>query len=360
MATSVFSVYASSDKSAPELNGLTGSLINVLDACLITGFGTRTSAGWSHPLPNEFGYACYQPPSGSRMTLFVNDAGPTSSAATREALWVGYENLVSFTQSVGLSAAMNCGSGSGQFPTTVNLQNQTTNLASGIPSSGSFVVRKSATSSSLKRDWIMFADAYTMYLFISCGDSTTTRYIRYTFGDFFSLRGASDTYRCGLHARWAVNLADVTGRYDWADQICAPNTTVPNGFACPRNFGPGISFPVILCQVGDAGKCNLTITITNTNGNVLTGTPMAGVIPTPNPVDNTLYMSPLWLADSNSGTLRGRVRGCWQVCHALNTFSDGQVIQGANELAGKTFQIVSPGNASGFWAMEISPTVETN
>ena len=81
--TSQFNIYTSSDLDAPLLTGRTGSLVGLLDACLVTGYGIMTGSGWTHPLVNSRSLACYTPPSGSRMTLFVNDSY-SSSVATQQ------------------------------------------------------------------------------------------------------------------------------------------------------------------------------------------------------------------------------------------------------------------------------------
>ena len=40
-------VYRSTDTDAPVLTGITGSLIAVLDACLVNGYGDKSAAGWT-------------------------------------------------------------------------------------------------------------------------------------------------------------------------------------------------------------------------------------------------------------------------------------------------------------------------
>jgi hypothetical protein len=50
----------------------------------------------------------------------------------------------------------------------------------------------------------------------------------------------------------------------------------------------------------------------------------------------------------------------YQVCHPSSNFSDRQRFSGANDYAGKTFQIVKWGANGGYVAIEVSNTVETN
>lgn len=72
MTTQTF--FASSTMtSAPSLNTNDNtSLCNVLDACLINGFGSYTPPGWSI-LYSSTGQRVYQAPVGNRMPLYVNE-----------------------------------------------------------------------------------------------------------------------------------------------------------------------------------------------------------------------------------------------------------------------------------------------
>jgi hypothetical protein len=47
MATSQFTIYRYTDTSAPTVNGTAGSLITLLQACLVTGYGSKSGAGWT-------------------------------------------------------------------------------------------------------------------------------------------------------------------------------------------------------------------------------------------------------------------------------------------------------------------------
>ena len=42
-------VYRWDDASAPVLTGEVGKLAALLKACLVTGYGSKTAAGWSNP-----------------------------------------------------------------------------------------------------------------------------------------------------------------------------------------------------------------------------------------------------------------------------------------------------------------------
>ena len=92
MTTNQFTIYTANDVQGPGfLNGTTGSLIAILNACLVNGYGTgsyyKAPVGWTKPLPDVSSsvgslpiLACYQQGTGSQFTLFVNDSGANTSA----------------------------------------------------------------------------------------------------------------------------------------------------------------------------------------------------------------------------------------------------------------------------------------
>ena len=68
---SQFTIYSSSDVGGPGLiTGTTGSLITVLDACLVNGYSGKSAAGWTKPLGTLSGsISAYQQGSGSKLDL---------------------------------------------------------------------------------------------------------------------------------------------------------------------------------------------------------------------------------------------------------------------------------------------------
>lgn len=323
---------------APQLNGLSGSLIDVLNGCLYSGYGTKAPLGWLKPIPDDAtqDLACWQQPSGSGLVLFINDAAPVSSSLgwTREAWATGYESILGLTGSLS-------GTGFGQFP----YPNQVG--VTGIPGlSGSVIWRKSNSLNSAPRFWTLFGDVYGFYLFVSHNE---TQYSLYVFGDIFSFKPQRDVYKCVIAGRVQSSTADSIST-DQSDYIMQPDFGTYPMYAARTVGGGGRSVRVV--KNGDAGKCNLATGVQYVV--------MAGVIPAPNAVDGAIYMSPVWAAEIDSAILRGRFRGMWFPTHPISNFGDGQVFDGTGEVSGKTFMVVRPGVNSGHWAIEISNTVETN
>lgn len=356
MPVSQFTIYSSSDPYGPGyMDGLTGSLVRVLDACLVNGYGTgsyfKEAAGWTKPFNNWSGtLACYKQPSGSQMTLVVNDSNPNTAAAGKEAWMTGWELLSALTTSFATASqasnSSSVGLGWGQFPLPSQLLG------------GHVVVRKSAAITAAQRPWIIAADAHTMYLWIQSGDQAG-QYSNRGFGDIYSFRGASDAWKCFIYGQANENtVPGVAG--DYTDAIGGSqgtatstlNTALPGHYIARNSGGSGGS--VGFTRKGDAGVGP------NSSQNGPITSPIIGVLACPNGADNSIYLSPLWLVEPVGITLRGRFRGLYQICHPVANFTDGQTFQGSGDFAGKSFVIIRTTFQGSAWALETSATIDTN
>ena len=160
--------YKSTDASAPSLTGQVGSLVALLDAILVNGYGSQPAAGWTtaYTATNK---RDYKQGSGSNgYYLDIDDSGPGGGAA-REARMRGYETMSALA------------TGTQAFPTSAQ-------------SSFGVVCRKSTTADSTARPWYCVADATCFHLFVDTGDNTAPNYsMAFSFGDIFSYK-SSDTY----------------------------------------------------------------------------------------------------------------------------------------------------------------------
>lgn len=356
MATSQFTIYSSADPFGPGLmTGTTGSLVTILDACLVNGYSGKPAAGWTKPLSNISGtLACYQQASGSQFTLFINDAAPNVTSTAKEAWACGFEKITSLTGSTGggsiFTGSYGNGSGYGQFP-----------LPSQLLTTGHVVVRKSVTADTTLRPWIIAADTSTMYMWVQTGDnSNVLLYSHWSFGDIYSLRGSADLWRCYVYAMPAENNVpgagnDVSDCMNMGAQRDTANSLTGQmaGHYIARTMnGTAGSQPI--GRKGDVGAT------AQGHSALVAVVPINGVLPCPNIADNSIYMSPLWAIDYPSAGYRGRYRGIVHVCHPVANFMDGQIIQGSGDYAGKTFMIVRQSVYGSMWALETSATVETN
>jgi hypothetical protein len=307
------------------MQGQAGELLRVLDKVLISGYTGKAAAGWSKPVANSSNSGAYKQGAGAGMALHIQDNGGNVTSTFKEAWATGWEVLTAVNSTVG--------TGSGQFPTAAQLL-----------STGHTVIRKSNTADTTGRQWLVFADASTFYLFILSGDVANT-YTFFMFGDVFALHGSTDSWRCMIIGRTTEN--STSAAVDLFDSWSLVNAALGGHFMARTWGGGGASITV--GKQGDAGKTN-----SNSGGG------MIGLLQTPNASDNTYYLSPLWVFENSSSGLRGRLRGCYQNLHGIAGFSDGQTFAGANDFAGKTFQMIkaTPNGAS--ICMEISNSVETN
>ena len=329
-----FTVYSSGDAGGPGLMaGAAGDLIRILNAVLVNGYAGKAAAGWSQPVATAGNIACYKNASpangGNGFGVVINDNGPNVTSTYKEAWATGWEAVAGVGSPVG--------SGTGQFPTAAQLL-----------TTGHVVVRKSVAASAVGRSWICFADSLTFYLEIASGDAAGV-YFPLWFGDFFSMGGAGDDYRCMILGRPGENSAAAA-----SDDIIYPwNVVLANalGLFVPRAYGGGGS-SVQMLKKGSEAMLALPI---GANGSAA-----IGALQTPNGADGSYYLPPIWLGHPVINQLRGRFRGVYMSGHPLATFADGQVIAGAGDYAGKTLQAVSKTVTLAMWFFETSNTVETN
>ena len=334
MSLSQFTLYTSGDASGPgPLSGTVGSVLTILDACLVNGYTGKTAAGWTKPFSNASNIGCYKQGAGTGMTLVINDAGSGSGGA-QEFLASGWRILTGIASGVG--------AGSGQFPTAAQLNTV-----------GAVVGRKSNAASSSPRTWCVYADSITFYFFMSSGDNAPS-YMDFMFGDIFSLAGKADAGRCMIIGRSIENNGgkgtSITG--GGIDYMSAPANG--SGGLNPGAFiGSDIAGAINSMTAYTFGNMGLASSIASST------VPMAGIIPQINPYDQSFVLSPVFIVDANLA-LRGYLRGLYHPCHGVACFTDGQAFNGIADFYGKSFVIVKPGSSAGMYAIETSATVSTN
>lgn len=318
-------VYKSSDASAPVLNGVAGSLISVLDACLVNGYTGKTAAGWAKPYSGT-NLAAYRAATGAMQYLRVDDSAPNTASLGREARVCGYETMTAIS------------TGTGLFPTTAQ-------------SANGLFVRKASYASATAVPWVIVADAKTFYMFIAAPEFVG--YSAFMFGEFCSLGGGSDAYRSILIARNVEQVSTANGVSVADDNLndLAVFTANIAGHYTPRSFAGGLQLAQNVGKHGNAAHSAVTL---------------AGIAPYPNPVDGGLYLSQVWLhevpATGANSVLRGRLRGFWHFLHPVGSaVGDGDTWSGTGALAGKTFLSIKPtADGAGVFVMETSNTWEVN
>lgn len=304
-------VYRSTDASAPVLTGQVGTLVALLDACLVNGYGTQVAAGWTKPLFAANKGAYKQNLTGannsSGMYLYVDDTGPGAGGA-REARVCGFETMSAITPT-----------GTGQFPTSGQ-------SAIGV---GTVVVRKSSTADATARAWTLVANGQTVYLFTETGDQTAPLAAQtFMFGDFKSYK-ASDQYAVMVIGRQTENVS--AAQYDPMQAVGGVSIMTLNnkmfGHYIARSW-TGLGGSVQCGKVVDFGKVSgntsagagglvghwssdAALNWSNTTINFTFGRNAASAqqLSTPNGPDGAIWLSPVYVFHSFS--LRGYLPGLW-------------------------------------------------
>jgi hypothetical protein len=328
---SQFTMYSSNDSggSSPgQLVGSAGTLITILNACLCTGYtysgGTRAapSPPWTMT-NNTSNIASFKQGAGAGCSFIINDSGVSPQATTQEAWAAGYETVSGVASPIG--------SGGYQFPTT----------SQGYSSYGVVIIRKSNATSG-GRNWFLFADSSTFYLFIATQD-TAGMYYAFGFGDFYSYVN-SDLYRCMIIGRSSLGT---TASYEGMDLTSYVNAAVVGSFI-DRNYAGNAAGSVLAGKHGDLAKAGSQV--------------MLGIVTAPNQADSNYYLSPVWITESATSCVRGQLRGFYELLHPIATaaLTDGTTISGGGSYSPKTFYVLNKSANSGMYCIEISATVQTN
>lgn len=180
-------VYTSADASAPVLANANGSLIAVMKACLVDGYGAKAAAGWTRPYSGTNLAAFQQGAGGNGRLLRVSDSGNDTTGARRIAVRA-YEGMTAIS------------TGTGPFPTVAM-----------ISGNGSSVSYRSASSSASAMPWRMYATQSFFHLLVDTYPEVPGTRVSYLgFGSFVSYLGG-DSYNDALLASPQGDLGAWTG-----------------------------------------------------------------------------------------------------------------------------------------------------
>lgn len=179
-------IYQSTDASAPTLSGQAGTLVDVLDACLVNGYGSQTAAGWTKSFTAS-NKAVYRAPTGTQYYLRVDDTA--SLVTARYALLRGYETMSDID------------TGTNGFPTTGQLPN-------------GMQIQKSSSVDANSRSWCVIAHERSFYLFTAPNTTGISNWAtasiaatpsdsQFFFGEILSFKSA-DAYNCFLITHLAL------------------------------------------------------------------------------------------------------------------------------------------------------------
>lgn len=306
-------VLTEASAGAPSLTGQAGSLISVLDYCLVT------TLGWTKPYSSGTTIASYRQPAGSnQFYLRVDDTG-TTGARVR-----GFETMSSHTP----------GSDTGGFPLDAQ-------------QSGGAYLYKSSTANSTARPWTFVSDGKCFHLFLAVDTGTGARtsgtWYHYFFGDIYSYK-SGDVYNTLLVADMGATASVGTAAGNLFSSHYGYVTST--GVWAPRAHTQ-IGSAIVASKFFDAAGF-ADITAANTMGT-------SQGLAYPAPIDGGLHLSKVWVGETAGR--RGVLPGLWALLHVdsgsivnLDTFS------GSGDLSGKSFQYLRLGGGAARLAIETSNT----
>lgn len=281
-------MYYSTDSSAPALSNAAGSLIALLDAILVTGYGAKAALGWAKTF------------TGTNQAAYTQGAGSNGFKLAVDDTNVGYA-LVR-----GYEAMTAVATGTSPFPTVAQQALAT------------YCWHKS--SSSLNRAWIAWGDERSFCIAIdTTGVVNSTGAMFFRFGDLYS-EAVTDPYCTVLTAAPTITIDSAPATL----AKTAIGTASIYSYIARLQNGAGVALP---CGMnGDTYK-----------GPSQFGTGSGG-LSYPNPRNGGVYLSPIFVHTSQD--LIGRIPGTWEICH-LKPFAHLDTFDGVGVYAGKSFVAVN-------------------
>lgn len=293
-------IYRSTDTDAPVLTGEVGSLINVLDACLVNGYGSKAALGWTKPY-SDTNKAVYRMNVGTGFYMRVVDEGTIRDA--RLAHIRGYESMSSVDAGVG------------DFP------------GSAVSPYGMQVMKSNAFDAT-SREWWLASDGYLIHFLCRFFVSTAIYTDGFSFGDFVSLL-TTDAYNCMLCGNYFdTGYGSGNMRYGAAAGVnrlpCYPYHSIARNYNGDAGYSPGVWMTAAMGSMTSIAAL---------------GSPSGSNIVHPSAAGNGPYLAPIWLAEGSTTAadckFRGIVPGLLAPFHD-RPFTHDQSIVGSGDLSGKT------------------------
>lgn len=370
-------VYRSTDYGHPVLTGTAGTLLALLKACLVDGYGANTvsvltqsggvataTCANAHGIPlgtsakrtisgaNEAGYNIEATVTSTGTNTFTYTvAGGTPASATGsisvKCAGSGWTKPIADSGNIGMfkqpagsngfclrvddvatanvarvvayESMASLASGANAFPTDVQFP------------SGLYML-KSASYDSVERAWVLYCNGPLFYLVVnqsSIADWSASSNMG--FGDFSSYRSGDVFNTILIGSPYSSSHALQT--------LSASFTSALVGHYVARTHA----------QTGTSVPCNKGADSFKGAGQTSMGTAGQAY---PAPADGGLYVSPVWIGENS--TVRGVLPGIYDPLHA-RPLDTGDIWVPTGDLAGKTFEAINaPGSSQMFF--EISDT----
>jgi hypothetical protein len=354
---------------APVLNGVAGSLLGVLDACLVNGFSVKTvdsitvtdsvatasiSTGHGYEQDSVVLISGATPSelngqkrvlSATTNTLTFASTSPNGSASgtmdarfapagwekpfsgtnlavyrspnvqgTREFLRVD-DNTAQNARAVGYESMTDVNTGTGPFPTNTQV-------------SGGLWWPKADSTTTTARPWLVIADDRSFYVWVNTGTTgSQADGFLYGFGDFNSFK-SGDVYSCFITGS-TTNISTATANNAQTLGYCENAGTVSLSQWVARAF----------TAIGGSLQSSRR---PESYGSANTYSGATASVAYPNGTDNSLLLSRTLITETSGPVLRGVLPGLYFIPHAIGTgaFSHRSTIDGQGPLAGRKLMMV--------------------
>ena len=296
-----YTLYRWDDPGAPApLNGQSNAntLINVLNACLVTGYGAKAPAGWSKPF-TATNQAAFRQGAGSNGFYLHLDSSPLFHDKVR-----GYESMTAID------------AGTNPFPT--------------VAQRSDLVAARSSSSDGSGRAWLVAADARRFFLWTNAngnlaqGLGSTSWQPSFFFGDLES-PNTGDAFNTLISGGISNGSSTFLGY---------TLNSVSNAEYMPRNFAGAVG----------------SVAVMKGTHIPFQGTSLIGAVANapafPDPVTGGLLLSPIEVFDVSGVISRGVLPWIWAPGHNLPGNS-GDVLTGVNgPLAGKRLMLLDAASST--------------
>jgi hypothetical protein len=378
MAGTTVNVFRSTDAGAPVLSAAQGTVINVLDACLINGYNSKTititrtgqtatasctSHGYAldgatkvrisgagqaeyngdftifNVTTNTFDFTVTGSPASPATGTITSIVAPLdwskpfsstglaayrSNAVTGTRLYLRINdnnpdaNTYQTARMIGYESMSDINTGLAPFPTTAQI-------------SGGLWISKSYNASGVAVPWVLIGDGYSFYFFNVPYLTSYSGYRIYHFGDIASFK-QSDPYGCFI----AGDLANATLQApEGSSNIVATSTQTTLVDSAQGRY--------LARAYTNLGGSIITLLQGNyTLGGTVSG--YSGVVPFPNPCNNGYYLSPFYLSEASC--LRGKLGGMWQTLQIRPFNASNVIIPASQNSVGRRLLILQTGGVS--------------
>lgn len=188
--------YKWDDSSAPTLSGTVGDMINLLDKCLVDGYGAKAPAGWIKEFSNT-NRAAYRAGAGQAYYRFCDSAADESIGTAP----INGENCTmrAFTSMTDVDTGL------GMFPTVAQ-----------IPYYG---VKKSSIADAVTKEWILVEDNGLVYFSVKQHGTTGVGYPGLTVFGKFKSTVPGDTYNYCIGASNSNNTTYSSSVWPTVDDV---------------------------------------------------------------------------------------------------------------------------------------------